>query len=249
MNSILYSLAKKEDVIERQLMDLSLSVDKYLSANVCDSRYRLETMKATRKVSGSILKLASSIKHHSAFAEPAFEFAKAAHENSCKRHPGRPQMRRWSNEPYINHPERVAITMISLGDISPIEISAALLHDVLEDTTVTEESIAGNFGHDVLYLVKELTSTIPDTVRMDRALRKYYEIEKLKSVSIQAKRIKLADRIDNITDSINNDSVPENFRLTYAAETNDLIDAIGYADLVLTTHLKELVFKLTVGKS
>lgn len=77
----------------------------------------------------------------------AFDFANEAHKN----------VRRRSGEPYILHPIAVAkivVTEIGLGYKS---ISAALLHDVVEDTDYTVEDIRSQFGDRIALLVDGLT--------------------------------------------------------------------------------------------
>ena len=65
----------------------------------------------------------------------AYDFAKDAHRNQ----------RRASGEPYFIHPCAVAEILIELG-LDADTIAAALLHDVIEDTPVTEEDVRREFG-------------------------------------------------------------------------------------------------------
>lgn len=64
--------------------------------------------------------------------------------------------RRRSGEPYVTHPLAVAQILAELRMDEP-SIVAALLHDVLEDTPVTDEEIRGMFGEEVLALVEGVT--------------------------------------------------------------------------------------------
>lgn len=67
----------------------------------------------------------------------AYRFAKNSHEGQF----------RLSGEPYITHPVSVALILIDFGmDIN--SVVAGLLHDVVEDTTVSKSKIALNFGED-----------------------------------------------------------------------------------------------------
>ncbi len=63
---------------------------------------------------------------------------------------------RLSGEPYISHPLAVARILAEIG-LDPIAAAAALLHDVLEDTDVSEERIRAEVGSEVLQLVCGLT--------------------------------------------------------------------------------------------
>lgn len=76
----------------------------------------------------------------------AFDFATAAHQNQ----------KRESGEPYISHPLWIAKVAAQLG-IGQEAIMTALLHDCVEDTNVTIEEIAKQFGDEVALLVEGLT--------------------------------------------------------------------------------------------
>ena len=62
----------------------------------------------------------------------AYEFATAAHEG---------QVRKYTGEPYVNHPFAVAESVADHVD-DKVAIAAAVLHDTVEDTAVTLEEIA-----------------------------------------------------------------------------------------------------------
>ena len=76
----------------------------------------------------------------------AYAYAEKAHS----------AQKRASGEPYFIHPCAVAKILIDLGMNAPT-ISAALLHDVIEDTEATEEDIKREFGEEVLNLVAGVT--------------------------------------------------------------------------------------------
>lgn len=125
----------------------------------------------------------------------AYEFANGAHKN----------VRRRSGEPYIIHPIEVAkivVTEIGLGYKS---ISAALLHDVVEDTDTTVEDIRNIFGTKIALLVDGLTKI--KTV-LDNEDRKGTQVESLQAENlkrilltlnddVRVVLIKLADRLHN----------------------------------------------------
>ena len=72
---------------------------------------------------------------------------------------------------------------------------AAVLHDVVEDTETTLDEIEGRFGPVVRSLVGEVT----DDKTMSKLQRKKHRIANARNLSPDAKLIKLADKIDNLT--------------------------------------------------
>jgi guanosine-3',5'-bis(diphosphate) 3'-pyrophosphohydrolase len=103
--------------------------------------------------------------------------------------------------PYINHPLEVAKMVAIVGGVNDPEIiTAALLHDTVEDTDVSFEEIAEKFGETVAGYVRELT----DDKSLPKAERKQKQVEKAPNLSAGAKQIKLADKISNIQDVTNN---------------------------------------------
>jgi len=89
----------------------------------------------------------------------AFIFAKDAHKGQ----------KRASGEPYITHCIAVAYILVELK-VPAIVISAALLHDTVEDTTITLENIKEKFGDEIASLVDGVTklSNIPNVSRADK---------------------------------------------------------------------------------
>ena len=76
----------------------------------------------------------------------AYNFAKDAHADQ----------KRLSGEPYFIHPCAVADILVDMG-LDAATISAALLHDTIEDTDVTDEDIRREFGAEILELVLGVT--------------------------------------------------------------------------------------------
>ena len=100
-------------------------------------------------------------------------------------------------EPYINHPLEVANMLVNIGGVNDPEIIvAALLHDTVEDTDVSFEEIAEQFGITVAGYVRELT----DDKTLAKAERKQKQVEHAPHLSHGARQIKLADKISNIRD-------------------------------------------------
>ncbi len=122
--------------------------------------------------------------------EKAYSVAKSAHEG---------QMRR-SGEPYIIHPLCVAIILAEL-EMDKETIAAGLLHDVVEDTSLSIDDVREQFGDDVAMLVDGVTkltqlSWSADKVEVQaESLRKMF-IAMAKDIRVII--IKLADRLHNM---------------------------------------------------
>lgn len=129
--------------------------------------------------------------------EHALEFAARAHGE---------QQRKFTKEPYIEHPKRVAETVRTVPHSTEM-ICAAYLHDVVEDTEIEIEEIRERFGAKVAELVAELTDEYmkENYPHLNRKARKQKEVERQAEMSKEAKTIKLADVIDNTPDIVKND--------------------------------------------
>ncbi len=115
--------------------------------------------------------------------------------------------RRKSGEPYIVHPLNVAIILADL-EMDKETIVAGILHDVVEDTVMTEEDLVREFGQDVALLVDGVTKLekIPFTSTMEDPTSAKLELqaENLRKMflamakDIRVILIKLADRLHNM---------------------------------------------------
>ncbi len=111
---------------------------------------------------------------------------------------------RKSNDPFIIHPLETAIKLIE-WKMDAATVCAGLLHDVLEDTEVTEAELEGRFGPEVCLLVRLVTkiSLIAKKNRergQSHNLTPDYQIQVFMSISkdIRAIVVKLADRFHNL---------------------------------------------------
>src|ERR671915_1321118 len=119
----------------------------------------------------------------------AFRFAAKAHEGQQRR----------SGEEFIHHPYAVARISAELRQPDEI-VAAALLHDVVEDTDVTLEDLATEFGDDVAQLVDGVTKL----TRVQFQSREQAEAENYRKMILAMAKdpgvilIKLADRLHNL---------------------------------------------------
>jgi GTP diphosphokinase / guanosine-3',5'-bis(diphosphate) 3'-diphosphatase len=99
--------------------------------------------------------------------------------------------------PYINHPIALAFELTDKGKVSDFDVlTAAVLHDTLEDTATTERELLGMFGAKITSIVLEVT----DDKTLSKQERKQKQIEKAPNSSKEAKLIKLADKLCNLQD-------------------------------------------------
>lgn len=119
----------------------------------------------------------------------AYEFAASAHQGQ----------RRDSGEAYINHPLAVANILVEMG-LDPTSVIAALLHDVVEDTEIGLEEIAGKFGDEVASLVDGLTklSKIVFQNKQEQQVENLRKMFLAMAKDVRVILIKLADRMHNM---------------------------------------------------
>lgn len=158
----------------------------------------------------------------------AIQFAHEAHEG---------QVRKFNDEPYINHPVRVMKAVAcdrNWGGMKYIAM-AAVLHDVVEDTDRTLDSLPLSVKRYVFELTNVYTTQAYPV--LNRRARKKLEFERLTGTSMAAKTIKLYDRIDNLESWFQIPMTPGMIRLgrTYARESWDLMMALATSSLSYLT--------------
>jgi guanosine-3',5'-bis(diphosphate) 3'-pyrophosphohydrolase len=121
---------------------------------------------------------------------------KKAYDYSLKHHEGQT---RASGEPYLVHPLEVALVLADMK-MDPVAIAAGLLHDSVEDTSVTIVDIRKEFGEQVAHIVEGVTKIS----KIDFATREEAQAENLRKMmlamvdDIRVVLIKLADRLHNM---------------------------------------------------
>ena len=119
----------------------------------------------------------------------AYHYAEQAHSGQ----------KRASGEAYFIHPCAVAKILMELG-LDSATVAAAFLHDVIEDTPVTEEDIRTNFGEEILELVSGVTKLdkIVFKSREEEEAENFRKIFVAMAKDIRVIIIKLADRLHNM---------------------------------------------------
>ncbi len=122
--------------------------------------------------------------------EKAYQVAKAAHKDQVRK----------SGEPYIIHPLCVGIILADL-ELDKESIAAGLLHDVVEDTPMTTEDVAREFGDEVALLVDGVTKLGQLSYSADKVDEQAENLRKMflaMAKDIRVILIKLADRLHNM---------------------------------------------------
>jgi GTP pyrophosphokinase len=124
------------------------------------------------------------------------ELVKKAYDSSQKNHSGQS---RASGEPYLVHPLEVANVLADMK-MDPVAIAAGLLHDSVEDTSVTTVEIRQEFGEQVAHIVEGVTKIS----KIDFSSTEEAQAENLRKMmlamvdDIRVILIKLADRLHNM---------------------------------------------------
>ena len=151
------------------------------------------------------------------------EIVRKAYEYSLKHHAGQS---RASGEPYLVHPLEVACALAEMR-MDPVSIAAGLLHDSVEDTSVTITDIRKEFGEQVAHIVEGVTKIS----QIDFASREEQQAENLRKMmlamvdDIRVVLIKLADRLHNMRTL---EHLPEERQHKIAKETLDIYAPIAH---------------------
>lgn len=162
----------------------------------------------------------------------AIHFAAKKHQNQKRKGA--------DSEPYINHPLEVLNLLVKVGGVTDSKtLTAAVLHDTVEDTGVTKEEIAEKFGQEISEMVMELT----DDKSLPKAVRKEKQVEHAPDLSHAAKQIKICDKISNIRDVLENppDGWSDERRREYINWGERVVAGLRGANQDLENHFDGLV--------
>jgi GTP pyrophosphokinase len=150
-----------------------------------------------------------------ALVESAYAFSDTAHRGQFRN----------SGDPYISHPLAVA-SILSLWRFDAEGLSAALLHDVMEDTTVTKSQIADRFGASVANLVDGVSKLdqLEFTTRETAQAENFRKMLLAMAQDLRVILIKLADRLHNMRTL---DAVPGDKKKRIATETVEIYAPIA----------------------
>lgn len=124
------------------------------------------------------------------------EFVRKAYDVAAEAHASQ---RRKSGEPYIIHPLGVA-TILSQLQLDELTLAAAFLHDVVEDTEISLDSLKESFGQKVADLVDGVTKLgkIEYISKEEQQIENYRKMFLAMAKDIRVVMIKLADRLHNM---------------------------------------------------
>jgi guanosine-3',5'-bis(diphosphate) 3'-pyrophosphohydrolase len=166
----------------------------------------------------------------------AFDVAVDAHKNQ----------RRKSGEAYIFHPIAVATIVASKIGLDATSIAAALLHDVIEDTTYSRDDLEQLFGDTIAKIVEGLTkiSNLSAEKNISLQAENFRKMLLTLNDDVRVILIKIADRLHNMQTL---DTMPEDKQLKIASETlyiyAPLAHRIGLYNI--KTELEDLSLKYT----
>ncbi|MBV8246152.1 MAG: bifunctional (p)ppGpp synthetase/guanosine-3',5'-bis(diphosphate) 3'-pyrophosphohydrolase [Candidatus Eremiobacteraeota bacterium] len=145
-----------------------------------------------------------------------YEVANAAHQGQL----------RASGEGYIEHPLAVAGILAEL-EMDRATIAAAILHDVVEDTSITIEEVAEQFGDEIAQLVEGVTklTRIPYQSKEEAQVENLRKMFMAMAKDIRVIIIKLADRLHNMRTLA---SLPSAKQVGIARETLDIYTPIAH---------------------
>ena len=138
------------------------------------------------------------------------------------------QFRKYNNVPYVIHCLNVYHIVADYTKNEDVW-AAALLHDTVEDTNVTQTLLTTLFGGQVSHLVYELTNVFTSASYPDKNREERFkmELDRLATISSDAQTIKYADLIDNTNDIVKHD---KDFASVYLSEKWRVLQALDKGD-------------------
>tara|TARA_B100000575_G_scaffold36630_1_gene24666 strand:+ start:2934 stop:3452 length:519 start_codon:yes stop_codon:yes gene_type:complete len=146
------------------------------------------------------------------------------------------QTRKYTGEPYVNHPVEV-MQLVSTVTDDPEVLAAAILHDVVEDTPATIMNVRIGFTPRVAELVSDLTD-VSKPEDGNRAVRKELDRQHSAKASPEAQTIKLADLISNSKSIMEHDP---KFAKVYMREKSALLEVLVQGHPTLHKQASDIV--------
>ncbi len=160
-----------------------------------------------------------------------------AREFATMKHAEVAQTRKYTGEPYINHPAAVVEIVRNVPHTEAM-LAAAWLHDTVEDTKTTIEDVQEVFGVEVSAIVSMLTD-VSRPEDGNRATRKAIDRAHTAKATPSAKTVKLADLIHNSRSIIKHDLA---FAKVYLEEQALLLYVLSEGDKTLLARAQRLVY-------
>ena len=160
----------------------------------------------------------------------AFKVAIRAHKGQFRK----------DGKEFISHPFVVAAYVYSYGNGDLEMTAAAVLHDTIEDTTITYKYIKESFNDRIANLVQELTI---DEKELEKTTKKLYLTKVINKMSEDAFLIKLCDRYNNVSDLQGTNNIK--FIKWYYKETNYIISNLDrYINIIQNKLIIKILNKL-----
>ena len=163
----------------------------------------------------------------------AYQFSERAHAGQ----------KRLSGEAYVSHCVEVAKILAEL-QLDSITVASGLIHDVVEDTSISIADIEREFGKDIAQIVDGLTKigNLPLNSMQERQVENYRKLLLSIAKDLRVILIKLADRLHNMRTL---DYLPDEKRRRIAQETRDLYAPLAYRFGMarMRWELEDLAFK------
>jgi GTP pyrophosphokinase len=162
----------------------------------------------------------------------AFDFAREAHKTQVRK----------TGEPYILHPISVAQICAEELKLDTNSVTAAFLHDVVEDTPYTVKDITQRFGEDVSFLVNVVTKRKKEAYKTSKQVDNYKQLLESIQYDVRALMVKLADRLHNMRTLA---SMKPDKQMKIAGETDYFYDPLAnrLGLFSIKTELENLSFK------
>jgi (p)ppGpp synthase/HD superfamily hydrolase len=155
---------------------------------------------------------------------------------ATRKHEGK--VRKFNGEPYITHPIRVRDLVKEFSQDETL-LCAALLHDTVEDTDTTNNELRNIFGWKIADMVYDLTNQKDLVAEFGKT---EYIAQKMNHIPLESLLVKLADRLDNVSDLSSIDEDRKKWSAGYAKQTDYILECLNVERL--NENHRELVRRI-----